>query len=464
MAAPFPKLRPDVSLPGMLSAVRCAFEDVSDNRRQASVKYSMPDTLMAGLAIFSLKYPSLLMFDQHARPENPIVQSNLQSLFGLESVPSDTQLRTILDPVKPEQLRPAFRAIHSGLQRSNSLKDYTTLGGKLVVSIDGTGTYGSTKVKCAHCCEKKPKKKKGAQNQQNEQNDQMEQDGPEYYHQLLVAAVVHPDRGNSALVMDFEPITRADGSQKNDCERNAGKRLIPSIARQYPKRDFIVTEAALAANGPHIKTLLEHGMDYIIVAKQGSNETFFSNLMAPGVSSTEWETTDPETGLVRGYRIAHGIALNDTHPDLLVNSLDYWEIDSKGVEHNWHWITNLPITRQNAYDIMRAGRARWRIENEVFLTLKKQGYNAEHSYGHGKEYLSSVLGGLMLLAFLIDQVQEGFCRVFQTIRKKHVSRRSTWEQLRGSFRTVYAPDWLAFMNFWHDPASVAFRLPSSSGG
>jgi hypothetical protein len=452
MAAPSPKLRPDVSLPGLLSTVRRAFEDVPDKRRQASVKYSMPDTLMAGLAIFSLKYPSLLMFDQHARPENPIVQSNLQSLFGLNTVPCDTQLRTILDPVKPEQLRPAFRAIHSGLQRSNSLRGYTTLGGKLVVSIDGTGTFSSTRIHCCHCCEKKAKKK------------QKEQDGLEYYHQLLVAAVVHPERGNCALVLDFEPITRADGSEKNDCERNAGKRLIPSIARQYPKRDIIVTEDALAANGPHIKTLLEHRMDYIIVVKEGSNESFFKNLMAPGVSSTEWETQDPETGLLRGYRFAHDIPLNDTHPDLRVNSLDYWEVDSDGVEHNWHWITNLPITPDNAYDIMRAGRSRWRVENEVFLTLKKQGYNAEHSYGHGKRYLSSVLGGLMLLAFLIDQVQEGFCRVFQAIKDKHVSRRSTWEQLRGGFRTVYAPDWPAFMSFWHDPASVAFRLPSSGIG
>ncbi len=461
MAAPLPKLRPDVSLPGLLSTVHRAFEAVPDKRRQASVKYSMPDTLMAGLAIFSLKYPSLLMFDQHARQDSLITQSNLQSLFGLTCVPCDTQLRTILDPVQPEQLRPAFRAIHSGLQRSNSLRDYTTLGGKLVVSIDGTGHYSSTNVQCCHCCEKKTKKKSKDQNEQNEQN---EQEGLEYYHQLLVAAVVHPERGNSALVLDFEPITRADGSEKNDCERNAGKRLIPSIARQYPKRDIIVTEDALAANGPHINTLLEHGMDYIIVAKEGSNESFFKNLMAPGVSTTEWETIDPETGFLRGYRIAHGIPLNDTHPDLLVNSLDYWEVGSDGVEHNWHWITNLMITRQNAYDIMRAGRSRWRIENEVFLTLKKQGYNAEHSYGHGKQYLSSVLGGLMLLAFLIDQVQEGFCRVFQAIKEKHKSRRSTWEQLRASFRTVYAPDWPAFMSFWHDPASFAFRLPSSGGG
>ena len=87
MAAPFAKLRSDVSLPGLLSTARQAFEKVPDKRRQASVKYSMPDTLMAGLAIFSLKYPSLLMFDQHSRQDSLITQSNLQSLFGLTEPP-----------------------------------------------------------------------------------------------------------------------------------------------------------------------------------------------------------------------------------------------------------------------------------------------------------------------------------------------------------------------------------------
>jgi len=449
MAAPFARFRPDVSMPGLLDTVRGAFGNVTDKRRQASVRYSMADALMAGLAIFSLKYPSLLMFDTDARPEMPITNHNLKTLFGLSAVPCDTQMRAILDPVRPSELRPAFRAIHSGLQRSNSLRDFNTLGGKLLLSIDGTGSYSSTKISCEHCCEKKPK---GAQKDAGES---------EFYHQMLGAVLVHPDR-TTVLPMDFEPITRADGSQKNDCERNAAKRLIPAIAAQYPKRQFVVIEDALAANGPHIATLIEHRMDYIIVAKPGANATLFEALdeRVRTNRTVEWETTDEQTGLVRGYRITKSVALNQTYPDLLVNSLEYWEIDRHGKERNWHWITNLEINGDNAYDIMRAARARWKIENETFLTLKKQGYHFEHSYGHGKQYLSSVLGGLMLLAFLIDQVQEGFCRVFQAIRERYKSRRSLWEKLRGSFNNVKASDWEGFMQFWHRPEDFSFSLPA----
>jgi len=87
--------------------------------------------------------------------------------------------------------------------------------------------------------------------------------------------------------------------------------------------------------------------------------------------------------------------------------------------------------------------ARWKIENETFLTIKKQGYRFELSYAHGKHgkcCLSSVLGGLMLLAFLVEQVQEGFCHVFPAIHERYQLRRLLLEELRGSFNSAMAPD------------------------
>ena len=66
---------------------------------------------------------------------------------------------------------------------------------------------------------------------------------------------------------------------------------------------------------------------------------------------------------------------------------------------------------------MRAGRRRWAIENETFNTLKAQnGYNFEHDYGHGKNYLADVFPTLAMLAFLIDQVQLLCCGRFQKAR------------------------------------------------
>ena len=55
------------------------------------------------------------------------------------------------------------------------------------------------------------------------------------------------------------------------------------------------------------------------------------------------------------------------------------------------------ITRGNARHLVRGGRTRWKIENETFNTLKNQGYQFEHNFGHGSENLSVVFAMLMML-------------------------------------------------------------------
>ena len=93
--------------------------------------------------------------------------------------------------------------------------------------------------------------------------------------------------------------------------------------------------------------------------------------------------------------------------------LEYWETSPDGATRHFAWVTDIEIHADNALLLMRAGRARWRIENETFNTLKNQGYHFEHNYGHGHRHLATVLAHLMMLAFLIDQIQQRCCRLFQ---------------------------------------------------
>ena len=470
MAAPFARFRPDVSIPGLIDTVREAFAGISDTRRAASCTYSLPDTLVSAMAMFSLKYPCLLQFDRDARGLDEVTEHNLHTLFGVSRVPCDTTMREILDPVPPAALRPAFRAIHAGLQRSGSINEFTLLEGRLLVAIDGTGTYSSTKVRCPSCCVKK---------RTRTHEDGIEQVCEECYHQLLAAAVVHPDKP-TALMLDFEPIVKGDGQTKNDSERSAAKRLLPSIRAQYPKRRLCIVEDALAANAPHLRALRAAAMDYIIVAKPGSVPTLFDLLDArQGTTlSTEWETspTPLHTSgkkmgngdtIAYGYRLCCDVPLGtaEENQDLAVHSIETWEVHTiDGVEHevrNGHWITSIRPTRDNAAELIAAGRTRWKIENECFNALKNQGYHLEHNYGHGQLHLSSTLGGLNLLAFLIDQVQESFCRVFQAVRAAAISRRTLWERLRACFTTGRAPDWGAFMAYWERPGSANLTLSPS---
>lgn len=93
---------------------------------------------------------------------------------------------------------------------------------------------------------------------------------------------------------------------------------------------------------------------------------------------------------------------------------------------------------------MRGGRARWKIENETFNTLKNQDYHLEHNYGHGKQPLATHFGLLMMLAFLVDQVQELWCAPFQAARKARGSRTSLWQRMRSLFTGYYIESWRQF--------------------
>ena len=102
------------------------------------------------------------------------------------------------------------------------------------------------------------------------------------------------------------------------------------------------------------------------------------------------------------------------------------------------------LTATNVLKVAEGGRARWKIENETFNTLKNLGYNFERNYGHGKKYLSTVLCMLMMLAFLIDQVQEICCSLFQRCKKRVGTYRDLWQNMRTLFQYVKMSDWESF--------------------
>ena len=421
MAAPFAQLRKQLSAPGLLNTVRRCFELIADHR-QREPEIALVDALMSGLAVFSLKYPALLQFDQ-AYSDEAIVRHNLKSLYGVERVPCDTQLRTILDPVEPEHLRAAFRSVHRDLQRGKALEAYAYLDGHYLLSVDGTGHFASGKVHCPECCEKTTR---GGQ--------------VCYYHQLLAAVIVHPQR-KAVLPLMPEAITRQDGASKNDCERNASKRLLTALREDFPKHKFIVVEDSLASNGPHIELLQALDLRYILGVKVGDHKVLFDAVDQCWLSGRcqEYTVIDSD-GVEHGYRWVNGLLLNNSHPDLKVNFLAYWEIKD-GKERVWSWVTDIELSRGTVEAVMRGARARWKVENETFNTLKNQGYNLEHNYGHGEQHLATVFATLMMLAFLIDQVQEHSCRLFQAARARFHSRMALWGRMRAFFTDFQISDW-----------------------
>jgi hypothetical protein len=397
---------------GLFALVRADFEQVTDQRAD-NAKISMPDALMSGFAMFSLKDPSLLAFD-----ERRTTDSNLGSLYGIEEVPGDTQMRTILDDVDPVEIRPAFRDVVRQLQRSKELEQFRFLDGSYLVSLDGTGYFSSKTIHCSSCMQKV-----------NQKTGEVT-----YYHQLMGGVIIHPSLREVIPLMP-EPILKQDGETKNDCERNAAKRFLAQLKQDYPGLTFTITEDALSPNAPHIRELEKYGFHYILGVKEGDHEYLFEQV---ALARQEERTTEYERrsgGVVHRFSFVNQMPLNKSHPGVLVNFVEYWEIGKDQTQH-FCWVTDFRITELNVFTIMRGGRARWKVENETFNTLKNQGYHFEHNFGHGKKNLSVVFVALMMLAFLVDQVQQLACALFQAVLEKKGSRKRLWEHMRALFKTL----------------------------
>ena len=169
--------------------------------------------------------------------------------------------------------------------------------------------------------------------------------------------------------------------------------------------------------------------------KEGDHAFLFAQVAAARQAGRTTEHECKVKGVIHRFRFLHQVPLNASHPDLLVNFIEYWEIKGDQVQH-FCWITDLTVTTANVFELMRGGRARWKIENETFNTLKNQGYHFEHNYGHGQQFLSVNLAALMLLAFLVDQAQQLASTLFQAILKKEGSRKQLWTHVRALFYTL----------------------------
>jgi hypothetical protein len=403
------KVRKQLSADALFALLGQSFARIPDHR-QIKPPIPLRDALLSAFAMFALKDPSLLAFDQRRS------DANLKALFGIGQIPSDTQTREILDPVNPEHLRPVFGDVFRQLQRGKALEPFEFYNGCYLLSLDGTGYFSSQQIHCPSCQVKEHK------------NGTVS-----YEHQMLAAVLVHPDF-KEVIPLAPEPIQKQDGSTKNDCERNAARRLLQKIRREHPHLKLIVVEDGLASNGPHVRDLIEYDMHFILGVKPGDHAFLFAQVEAARREGCSPTLTRKGGGITCEVSWVWDVPLNESNQDLRVNFLEYREYDADGkCRKNFTWITDLHVIHRNAWLLVHGGRARWHIENETFNTLKNQGYHYEHNYGHGQQNLSVVFAMLMMLAFLVDQTQQLCCGLFRAVWQKLGSKRALWEILRSHF-------------------------------
>jgi hypothetical protein len=413
----YKRLEEKITFDDLMETLSEEFAQLPDHRR-ANSSYELADVLRSAFAMFSLKSPSLLAFKELTKQE----EKNLKAIYHIQSVPSDTQMRTTLDPISPAPLRTLFAKLFNKLSEAGVIKEYEYWKGQLVISIDGVEHFCSTKVHCKHCTTRAHRNGETS-----------------YHHSGLAAVLVHPDQ-EEVFTLDFEPILNADGSKKNDCERNAAKRLCQDLRERYPDLKPILVEDALYANAPHIRQITGYGWLFVLNVKPDSHESLerqFAGRRASG-QVKELRITDPK-GIKHYFAWTNDLCLCESAVDVSVNYLLYEQTDKQGKVTRWTWITNIPLNARSVEPVMRAGRARWKIENETFNTLKNQGYNFEHNYGHGKHNLATVLALLMFLAFTVDQMIQRCWRLFRQVRGGLRTKAKLWDIVRSLFKVQLFP-------------------------
>jgi hypothetical protein len=370
-------------------------------------------------------------------------QNNAQGLFGVEQIPSDGQIRNLLDPVEPAQLREPFWEIYRSLEQSGHLDQYRGVGGTYLISLDGSQYFSSQEIHCPNC-------------------RVTVRDEKTYYSHLVMLTVLNAPGRKQVFCLDPEFITPQDGHEKQDCEQQAIKRWVERNAERFEPWQVTILTDDLHCHQPFCEQLRKHKMHFILTCKPDSHQALYEELAllerVEGAISTKvvrkWNGRYHESWV---YRWAEHVPLRGDAKTLLVSWCELTIRNEATDEQLYHcaWATDHLLNEQRVVEVVASGRSRWKVENEGFNVLKNHGYHFEHNYGHGKQYLSMVLLTLLLLAFLFHSVLDLTSLTYQAVRRELATRRTFFNDLRALTRYLYFGSWQQLLSFMYQRLDLA---------
>ena len=410
----------------VLESLIAAFKGLSatfpDQRTGENTVYDMSDIGMAAFATFFMQSPSFLA--QQTALARGRGTSNCQTLFQMARIPTDNCMRSLLDPVPPQQLFPMFSRSLAALVAGGGLTPFQRLGGHVLIALDGTEYFCSQKLSCPNCSSRARANGK-----------------IEYFHQMVSAAMVAPGH-NCALPLEPEFITPQDGAEKQDCEARATARWLAAHGAKYAHLKPIYLGDDLASRQPTCEAVGAAGAHFLFTAKPSSHKTLYEWLDGADVPTMEQKIKQGARFVTHRYRWLEAVPLRDGRDALLVNWLEIEIIDASGkVTYRNSFVTDLPVSKANVAELAACGRSRWKIENEIFNTLKTKGYNLEHNFGHGKVNLSALLATMNLIAFAMHTVADLVDAAWKAARAAVGTRRRFFEELRVITTYLVFPSW-----------------------
>jgi len=425
----------------MLASLRRDLEAVPEHRTGRNVQYRIAEAGLGAFSVFFMQSPSFLAHQRDMQRNKG--ENNAQSLFGVEQIPSDGQIRNLLDPVDPAHLRESFWEIYHRLDEGGHLDKYRGVEGTRLISLDGSQYFSSQEIHCPNC------------------HVSVQEERTYYSHMVMMAVVCAPGQDH-VICLDPEFMVPQDGQEKQDCEQQAIKRWVERNEGHFEPWQVTVLADDLHCHQPLCALLLQHKMHFILTCKPESHETLYEEVAllerVEGAVSTrvirKWNGRDHERWV---YRWTDHLPLRADAKTLLVSWCELTIRNESTGEQLYHsaWATDLTLDEQRVVAVVADGRGRWKVENEGFNVLKNHGYNFEHNYGHGQQHLSTVLLTLLLLAFLFHSVLGLSCLKYQAIRRELGARRTFFNDLRALTRYLYFTSWQQLLAFMYQRLDLA---------
>jgi hypothetical protein len=432
-----------LSFDELMKFISQEFMKIPEHRAADKVKYELRDCLMSGLAMMFFQHPSLLQYQEKMKQGRG--KSNLERIFQTSSIPSDTQMREILDEVEKEPLRVLLKKLFERTRRYGVAAAQWAIESDYLVVLDATQYFSSGQIQCASCLTRTNKKGE-----------------TRYCHQVLPATIVKPGT-HQILLLDVEEICNSDGTEKQDCEVNAAKRLIKRLRKEHAKLSMTIGGDDIYSREPMVNELRANRCNFILVAKPTSHTEMFSELeqlaKLGAVESGEYEESKGKKILVTRYRIGRQVPLNGAG-NCFVNFFEIWQEDKASGKQLYHnsWITNFDVTKNNIARLVNKGRARWKIENEGFNVQKNGGYELAHNYGHGQNNLSMIFYLLNILAFTLHQILEITDELYQRAKEHAGGLRYLWEDLRSLMKRWPLSSWTRMLEISMEKEPVFDQL------
>lgn len=412
----------------VVDSFRASLSSLPDKRTGKNSRYEMIDAGLSAFSVFFTQTPSFLAHQRKMAETKG--RSNAQSLFGVHQIPSDNHIRDLLDGVPPAHLYQVFDDILEVLKSTQQLSAFRSFADTLLMPLDGTEYFSSTKIHCPHCS-----------------NRVLKSGETRYFHTVVTPVIACPGR-REVIPLIPEFVVPQDGHDKQDCENAAAKRWLQKHSERYQGLNITVLGDDLYCHQPLCELLLAKQFNFILSCLPQSHKTLYEHLEGialPTVVKKQWAG---KTAKTYTYRYLNQVPLRDSGDALLVNWCELVITDDKGyILYQNAFATNHLITAVTIEAIVTAGLNRWKVENENNNTLKTKGYNLEHNFGHGRNQLAAFLATLNILALLFHTLLALNDTKYRLLRAHLSTRKTFFNDLRALTRYVCFDNWDHLLTF-----------------